>query len=63
MKKFCINGQLQKKLFLVVINRFSLEIAAMNAQHICKLRNGVNKMPQFLHFLTAKGGTKTFAEG
>jgi hypothetical protein len=28
---------------------------------ICKLRNAVNKMPPFLHFPIAKGGTKTIA--
>jgi hypothetical protein len=41
-----------------VIHRFSLVKAAMNAPRICKLRNGVNKTPQFLLFSTAKGGTK-----
>jgi hypothetical protein len=33
----------------------------MNAGRVCKLRNGVNKMPQFLIFSMAKGGTKTIA--
>jgi hypothetical protein len=33
------------KLFLIVIHRFSLVKAAMNAPLICKLRNGVNKTP------------------
>jgi hypothetical protein len=33
----------------------------MNAARVCKLRNGVNKTPQFLLFLMAKGGTKTIA--
>ncbi len=33
----------------------------MNAPRICKLRNDVNKMPQFLLFPTANGGTKTIA--
>jgi hypothetical protein len=61
MKKFAINGQLRNKLFLIVIHRFSLVKAAMNAPRICKLRNSVNKTPQFLHFSTAKGGTKTIA--
>jgi hypothetical protein len=49
MKKFGINGQLRNKLFLIVIHRFSLVKAAMNAPRICKMRNGVNKMPQFLN--------------
>jgi hypothetical protein len=57
MKKFAINGQLRNKLFLIVIHRFALVKAAMNALRICKLRNGVNKRPQFLLFSTAKGGT------
>jgi hypothetical protein len=38
MKKFIINGQWGNKLFLIVINRFSLVKAAMNAPRICKLR-------------------------
>jgi hypothetical protein len=37
MKKFCINGQLRKKLLLIVIHRFSIVKAAMP--------NGVSKMP------------------
>ncbi len=60
-EKFCINGQLRNKLFLIVIHCFSLVKAMINALHICKLRNGVNKTPKFLHFSTAKGGTKTIA--
>jgi hypothetical protein len=48
MKNFGINGQLRNKLFLIVIHRFSLVKAATKAPRICKLRNGVNKMPQFL---------------
>jgi hypothetical protein len=32
MKKFCINGQLRHKLFLIIIYRFSLVKAAKNAQ-------------------------------
>ncbi len=50
-KKIIINGQMQKKkLFLIVIYHSSLEKAAMNAARVCKLRNGVNKPPQFLLF-------------
>jgi hypothetical protein len=45
MKKFDINGQLRNKLFLIVIHRFSLVKAAMNALRICKMRNGVSKTP------------------
>ncbi len=37
---------MQKKLFLIVIYRFSFVKAAMNAARIYKLRNGVNKTPQ-----------------
>jgi hypothetical protein len=47
--------------FFIVIYRFSLVKAAMNAARVCKLRNGVNKTPQFLLFSMAKGGTKTIA--
>jgi hypothetical protein len=36
MKKFGINGQLRNKLFLIVIRRFSLVKAAMNAPRISK---------------------------
>jgi hypothetical protein len=68
MKKIIINGQMRNKPFLVVIYHSSLVKAAMNAARVCKLRNGVNKTPQFLLFSLAKGGTKTiahllFAEG
>ncbi len=61
MKKFGINGQMRNKLFLIIIYRFSSVKAAMNAVRICKLRNGLNKTPQFLLFLIAKGRTKTIA--
>jgi hypothetical protein len=63
MKKFSINGQLRNKLFWIVIHRFSLVKATMNAQRICKLRNGngVKKTPQFHHFSVVKGGRKTIA--
>jgi hypothetical protein len=49
MKKFGINGQLRNKLFFIVIHRFSLVKAAINSPRICKMRNGVHKMPQFLN--------------
>jgi hypothetical protein len=45
--------------FFIVIHRFSLVKAFMNAPLICKLRNDVIKTPQFLLFPTARGGTKT----
>jgi hypothetical protein len=38
MKKLCINGQWRNKLILIVISRFSLVNAAMNAPRVCKLR-------------------------
>ena len=47
------------KHFLIVIYCSSLVKAAMNAVQVCKLRNGVNKTPQFLLFSLGKGGTKT----
>ncbi len=59
MKKLGINSQLRNKLFLIVIYRFSLVKPPMNAARVCKLRNGVDKTPQFLLSI-ANGGTKTF---
>ncbi len=50
MKKIIINGQMRNKPFLIVIYRSSLVKAAMNAAPVCKLRDGVNKTPQFLLF-------------
>jgi hypothetical protein len=38
MKKLYINGQWRKKLFLIVIYRFSLVKAAVNAPRVCKFR-------------------------
>jgi hypothetical protein len=61
MKKFSINDQLRNKLFLMVIYHFSLVKAAMNAASVCKMRNSVNKTPQFLLFSIAKGRTKAIA--
>jgi hypothetical protein len=52
---------MRKLLFLIVIDRFSLVKAAMNAARVCKLRNGGNKTHQILLFSIAKGGTKTIA--
>jgi hypothetical protein len=61
MKKIIINGQMRNKPFLIVIYHSSLVKAAINAERVCKLHNGVNKTPQFLLFLMAKGETKTIA--
>jgi hypothetical protein len=52
---------MRNKHFLIVIYHSSLVKAAMNAAHVCNLRNGVKKPPQFLLFSQAKGGT--IAEG
>jgi hypothetical protein len=60
-KKIVINGQMRNKPFFIVIYRFSLVKAAMNAAQVCKLHNVVIKTPQFLLFSMAKGGTKTIA--
>jgi hypothetical protein len=60
-EKIIINGQMRNKPFLIVIYHSSLVKAAINAACICKLRTGVNKMPQFLLFSMAKGGTKAIA--
>jgi hypothetical protein len=40
--------------FLFVIHRISLVKATMNAPRICKLGNGVNKMPNFFFFQLPK---------
>jgi hypothetical protein len=61
LKKFGINGQLRNKPFFIVIYHSSLVKSAMNAARVCKLRNGVNKTPQFLLFSMAKGEIETIA--
>jgi hypothetical protein len=55
MKKFIFNGQMRNKHFLIVIYHSSLVKDAVIAALVCKLRNGVKKMPQFLLFSMAKG--------
>jgi hypothetical protein len=54
MKKIIIDGQMRNKHFFIVIFHSSQEKAAMNAARVCKLRNGVKKMPQFRIFSLAK---------
>ena len=61
MKKFGFNCQMQNEPFLIVICHSSLVKGAMNAAHVCKLRNGVKKRLNFFFFSQAKGGTKTIA--
>jgi hypothetical protein len=61
MKKFGFNCQMRNEPFLIVIYHSSLVKGAMHASRVCKLRNGAKKMPQFLLFSQAKGGTKTIA--
>jgi len=61
MKKFCFNCQMRNEPFSIVIYHSSLVKGAMNAAHVCKLRNGVKETPQFLLFSQAIGGTKTIA--
>jgi hypothetical protein len=56
MKKFGINGQLRNKLFLIVIHRFSLVKAAMNAVRICKMSNGVSKTSSISSFFNCPSG-------
>ncbi len=56
MKKIIFNGQRRNKHFLIVIYHSSLVKDAMNAARLCKLRNGVKKMPQFLLFSMGKVG-------
>jgi hypothetical protein len=48
-----INCQLRNKLFFVIC-RFSLVKVAMNAPHLCKSHNGVNKRLHFFIFLLPK---------
>jgi hypothetical protein len=50
MKKIIVNGQMRHKPYSTVIYRSSLVKASMNAVRAFKLRNGVNKMLQFLLF-------------
>jgi hypothetical protein len=54
-KKIIFNGQRRNKHFLIVIYHSSLVKGAMNAARLCKLRNGVKKMPQFLLFSMENG--------
>jgi hypothetical protein len=55
----CFCGLQDKK--KVTFRKFKFETADVIIKGICKLRNGVNKTPQFLLFSMAKGGTKTIA--
>jgi hypothetical protein len=50
MKKVNFNGQRRNKHFLIVIYHSSLVKGAMNAAHLCKLRNGVKKRLNFFFF-------------
>ena len=59
MKKLGFNCQMRNEPFLIVIYHFSLVKAPINAARVCKLRNVVNKTPQFLLFSMAKGRTKS----
>jgi hypothetical protein len=43
MKKFGFNSQMWNEPFLIVIYYSSLVKGAMNAAHVCKMRNGVKK--------------------
>jgi hypothetical protein len=56
MKKITYNGQRRNEHFLIVIYHSSLVKGAMNAVGLCKLCNGVKKMPQLLIFSMGKGG-------
>jgi hypothetical protein len=47
--------------FFIVIYHSSMVEGAMNAARVCKLRNGVKKMPQFLLFSMAKGGRNEYS--
>jgi hypothetical protein len=52
---------MRNKPFFIVIYHSSLVKAAMNAARVCKLRNGVYKMPQFLLSMVKDGTNKTIA--
>jgi hypothetical protein len=54
MKKIVINGQMRNKPFLIVIYHSSLVKATMKAARVSKLRNVVNKTPQFLLFFNGQ---------
>jgi hypothetical protein len=56
MKESGFNFQMRNEPFLNVIYHSSLVTGAMNAARLCKLRNGVKKLPQFLLFSMVKGG-------
>jgi hypothetical protein len=55
-EKITYNGQMRNEHFFIVIYHSSLVKAAVNGLHICKLRSGVQKTPQFLLFSMVKGG-------
>ena len=50
MKKFCFNGQMRNKPFLIDIYHSTLVKGAMNAARVCKLRNDVKKRLNFFYF-------------
>jgi hypothetical protein len=54
MKKIIIIGQLRNKHFLIVIYHSSLVKAATNAASVCKMRNGVSKMPSMSSFFNCQ---------
>ncbi len=54
MKKIIVNSQTRNKPFLIVIYHSSLVKAAMNAACLCKLLNGVNKMPSISSFFNGQ---------
>jgi hypothetical protein len=56
MKKIIFNGQRRNKHFVIVNYHSSLVKGAMNAERLCKLRNGFKKTPQFLLFSMEKSG-------
>jgi hypothetical protein len=54
MRKFGINGQTRNKLFLIVISRFSLVKAAMNAASIYNCAKVLTKRLNFFFFQLPK---------
>jgi hypothetical protein len=58
MKKFGFNSQMWNEPFLIVIYHSSLVKGAMNAAHVCKLRNGVKKNASISSFFTGQWRNK-----
>jgi hypothetical protein len=54
MEKIIIKGQLRNKHFFIVIYHSSLVKSAIKAACVCKMRNGVSKMPSMSSFFNCQ---------